>query len=423
MIRVEKLAIIIGLSDFGPGRALYLSKILQKLGFVTTILTNSNVYVKDNQSINRNVVTFNLNWINYNALLGRIIFYILFSLLCFLALLKTIIHSRFKQILIIARHPYPLSIIISLLAKRLTNNNNRQVKVVADVTDLWPESLLFMDDSFYVKFMIKVGIAINKRVYPRVDAIIVHNYPFKLYVEKVYLSEGKTIPITIIPHVIDLSRFRPMTKNEAISRLESLSHIDAELKQKLRTTTVIGYAGLISTTIGSELLPELIEQLKDDKFTFVIVGEGPFKRELIKFVKMRKINNVVFTGPFPHEVMTYVYNLFDVAVITSYFRARIAPTIYWLPKKIVEYSSCGIPTMYVGLSKIIDHLLKKYNAGLVIKPEEMGLKTIIRYLNKIISHYAYFSLNARRMAEEEFSLEKATESMRRLLDILSEHEN
>jgi len=422
MTRVEKLAFIIGLSDFGPGRALYLSKILQKLGFVTTILTNSNVYVKDNQGINRNVVTFNLNWINYNALLGRIIFYILFSLLCFLASLKTIIHSRFKQILIIARHPYPLSIIISLLAKRLTNNN-RQVKVVADVTDLWPESLLFMDDSFYVKFMIKVGIAINKRVYPRVDAIVVHNYPFKLYVEKVYLSEGKTIPITIIPHVIDLSRFRPMTKNEAISRLESLLRIDAELKQKLRSTTVIGYAGLISTTIGSELLLKLIEQLKDDKFTFVIVGEGPFKRELIKFVKMRKINNVVFTGPFPHEVMTYVYNLFDVAVITSYFRARIAPTIYWFPKKIVEYSSCGIPTMYVGLSKIIDHLLKKYDAGLVIKPEEMGLKTIMRYLNKIILHYAYFSLNARRMAEEEFSLEKATESMRRLLDILSEHEN
>jgi len=344
-----------------------------------------------------------------------------FSLLCFLALLKIITQSRFGEILIIARHPYPLSMVVSLIAKKLTNNNHRRVKVVADITDLWPESLLIMNDSFYAKFIMRVGMSINKYVYPRVDAIIVHNYALKLYVGKVYLLKEKTIPMTIIPHVVDLSEFRPMSKTEALFRLKSLWRIDPELEEKLKKTKVIGYAGLISNTIGSELLLKLIEQFKDDNFTFIIVGGGPFKQELFRFVKMMKIDNVVFAGPFPHEMMKYVYNLFDIAIITSYNKARIVPTIYWFPKKIVEYTSCGVPVIYFGFSRIIERLLREYAAGLVINPDE--IKTVARYIHNILSRSTHFSINARKMAEEEFSLEKAVKNMEKLLSSLSNNKN
>ena len=393
-----RLAIIIGIFDFSPGRALHLHHVLKSLNFQSIILTNRGIYIEQLPKHSTNIVTINLRWINYNNVLGRLLFYVFFAFLCFLKMFKYISTSREEQIFIIARHPYPFSILSSLMVKWMNIKKNKRIRIIADVTDLWPESLFFMSGSFYVRIFVNIGMAINRWVYPKVDVIITHNYPFKKYIESVYLSGRTSVPIVIIPHLIDLSKFKPINKDEALSILEKMRCIVPELKEKLRNKIVLGYTGLLSKTIGSDILLRLFEELKDDeKFVFFIVGEGPLKQEMIHIVKSRNMNNVIFAGPFPHDLMKYVINVFDIALVTSFQDPRHFSTRYWFPKKFVEYSACGKPIIYIGPSRVLYHYIKKYNSGFVI--ENIHDVSVKNYLYKILINMHKFAENSRKMSQ------------------------
>jgi glycosyltransferase involved in cell wall biosynthesis len=411
-----KLAIIIGIFDFSPGRALHLHHVLKSLNFQSIILTNRGIYIEQLPKPSTDIVTINLRWINYNNVLGRLLFYVFFAFLCFLKMFKYISTSREEQIFIIARHPYPFSILSSLMVKWMNIRKNKRIKIIADVTDLWPESLFFMSEHFNVRIFVKIGMAVNRWVYPKVDVIITHNYPFKKYIERVYLSGRTSTPIVIIPHLIDLSEFRPMNKDEALSMLEKMCCIVPELKEKLRNRIVLGYVGLISETIGSDILLRLFEELKDDeKFVFFVVGEGPLKQEMIHIVKSRNMNNVIFAGPYPHSLMKYVINVFDIALITSFQDPQHFATRYWFPKKFVEYSACGKPIIYIGPSKVLTHYIERYNSGCVI--ESIDHTSIRDTIYDVLKNIHEFAKNSRKMANC-FSLNVAKEEVAKLLYLI-----
>jgi len=411
-----RLAIIIGIFDFSPGRALHLHHVLKSLNFQSIILTNRGIYVEQLPKASTDIVTINLRWINYNNVLGRLLFYVFFAFLCFLKMFKYISTSREEQIFIIARHPYPFSVLSSLMVKWMNIRKNKRIRIIADVTDLWPESLFFMSGSFYVRIFVKIGMAVNRWVYPKVDVILTLNYPFKKYIERVYLSGRTSTPIVIIPHLIDLSEFRPMNKDEALSMLEKMRFIVPQVKEKLRTRIVLGYVGLISKTIGSDILLRLFEELKDDeKFIFFVVGEGPLKQEMIHIVKSRNMNNVIFAGPFPHDLMKYIINVFDIALVTSFQDPRYVSTRYCLPKKFVEYSACGKPIIYIGPSRVLSHYIKTYNSGYVVR--DINVHSIKSILHEMSIKFHELSRNSRKMAHC-FSYELARKKLSELFKLL-----
>jgi len=403
-----RLAIIIGIFDFSPGRALHLHHVLKSLNFQSIILTNRGIYVEQLPKASTDIVTINLRWINYNNVLGRLLFYVFFAFLCFLKMFKYISTSREEQIFIIARHPYPFSVLSSLMVKWMNIRKNKRIRIIADVTDLWPESLFFMSGSFYVRIFVKIGMAVNRWVYPKVDVILTLNYPFKKYIE--------STPIVIIPHLIDLSEFRPMNKDEALSMLEKMRFIVPQVKEKLRTRIVLGYVVLISKTIGSDILLRLFEELKDDeKFIFFVVGEGPLKQEMIHIVKSRNMNNVIFAGPFPHDLMKYIINVFDIALVTSFQDPRYVSTRYCLPKKFVEYSACGKPIIYIGPSRVLSHYIKTYNSGYVVR--DINVHSIKSILHEMSIKFHELSRNSRKMAHC-FSYELARKKLSELFKLL-----
>jgi len=100
---LSRVAIIIGLFDFSPGRALHLYRILKSLNHHSIILTNRGIYVEQLSKPSTDIVTINLRWINYSNVLGRLLFYVFFAFLCFLKMFKYISTVRAEQIFIIAR--------------------------------------------------------------------------------------------------------------------------------------------------------------------------------------------------------------------------------------------------------------------------------------------------------------------------------
>jgi len=328
-------------------------------------------------------------------------------------MLKIIVSEKSERVLIITRHPYPLSTFAALTVKRIAGRQDRKIIVIADITDLWPESLTFMSENLFSKMLQLIGICLNRVVYKRCDYIIVHNCYYKEYVWKIYLEgQIERDRIFVIPHLVDTREFTPLTKREAINNLRK--YLDHHLIQEIFTKVVVGYSGLISNTIGSDVLAKIFQLFKNDnRLIFLIVGEGPLKQKLVNYVKQNNIKNVWFIGPFPHRLMKYVINLFDIAIITSYHEKLIAPSIYWFPKKLVEYSACGKPILFIGISKFIKDALHKYNAGVSIHPLE--IHKMVQYLNHIISNYTYLSRNSRRLAEQNFGLQIIATKLQRLM--------
>jgi glycosyltransferase involved in cell wall biosynthesis len=412
MVRRMRIILLSG-SDFEIGRGLHIAKILKSQGADLVIITNEPVYLrssevgKEERKFGVRVLRFKLPFAKalHFSILGRLMFYILFMFETFIRSLRFISYVN----VIYSRGPHPFTDIVSILLKKI----RKRIIVISDVTDLWPESLLFANKSPYARLTIKIGMIVNKWVYPKVDVIITHNYPFKKYIERVYLSGRMSTPIVIIPHLIDLSEFRPMNKDEALSMLEKMCGTVPELKEKLRNRIVLGYVGLISKTIGSDILLRLFEELKDDeKFVFFVVGEGPLKQEMIHIVKSRNMNNVIFAGPFPHDLMKYVINVFDIALITSFQDPRHFSTRYCLPKKFVEYSACGKPIIYIGPSRVLFHYIKKYNSGFVI--ENIHDISIKDTLYKILINIHKFAENSRKMSQC-FSYNLAKKELGKLL--------
>jgi hypothetical protein len=414
MVRRMQIILLSG-SDFEIGRGLHIAKILESQGANVIVITNQPVYLylsevsKEERKIGIKILRFKLPFAKalHFSILGRLMFYILFMFEIFIRSLRFISYVD----VIYSRGPHPFTDIVSILLKKI-----KKIIIISDVTDLWPESLLFAKRSLSAQLIIRIGMIINKWVYPQVDAIVTHNYPFKKYIEKVYLSGRVSIPVIVIPHMIDIHEFNIMSKNQALTKLDGVCNISSELKDKIRGKIVIGYAGLISETIGSGMLLKLFEELKnDDRFLFLIIGEGPLKQEIIRFVKSRDINNVIFMGPFPHNLMKYIINLFDIALITSFQDSQHFATRYCFPKKFVEYSACGKPIIYIGPSRVLSHYIKTYNSGYVVR--DIRAHSIKSILHEMSIKFHELSRNSRKMAHC-FSYEVARKKLSELLKLL-----
>jgi len=410
--RIKNIIIVTG-SDFSPGRAFYISKALELLGFESKVLTHEPIY-QDKESMFEKInlrkgkvlkVKIPFARALYSSIVGRLAVYTVFSLLAFIKLLKFLNNVN----VVYSRGPHPFTDFVSVLVKDF----RKGIKVVSDITDLWPESLTFMSENLFSKILQLIGICLNRVVYKRCDYIIVHNRYFKEYVWRIYLKGRiRRNRILVIPHVVDTKEFIPLTKQEAVNHLRK--YLDDYLVHQILTKVVVGYSGLISNTIGSDILLKMFKLFEDDnRIFFLIIGEGPLKQELINFVKQNNIKNVVFAGPFPHKLMKYVINLFDIAIITSYHKKIITPSIYWFPKKFVEYAACGKPIIFIGLSKFIREKIQKYEAGMTIYP--FKINDINDQINEIIQHYSEFSTNSREMATKEFDYFEALRIFQEIL--------
>ncbi|MEM2261527.1 MAG: glycosyltransferase [Ignisphaera sp.] len=294
--------------------------------------------------------------------------------------------------------------------------NDKRIIIIADITDLWPESFTFMSKNFLVTLSMYLTRALNYIFYPKIDGLITHNKHYEVYIKNVYFIKKKDIPVVIIPHLVDLSFFRPMQKIEALLRVNK--YFTKKETSIILNSFVIGYSGLISESIGSDLLIPITKEIinKNKQTSFLIVGEGPFKQKILSKIKGE---NLIIKGPFPYYLINYILNLFDLGVITSYYRERSPATLYWCPKKLGEYAACGKPIIYIGYSKPISSLIKEYNCGIIIEPE--SLDYLAEYFDKIKENYKNLSNGALKMAEMEFSLKSAKIKMEQFLARFSEN--
>ena len=128
-------------------------------------------------------------------------------------------------------------------------------------------------------------------------------------VEKLLSSYKIISPISVIPTGIDLSKFtekKDDIKIQSIKRNLGISE----------NNFIIGFVGRVAKEKNLDELFDIYNKIEKDNITLMIVGDGPYKEELIKKSKAIK-KQIVFTSMIEPKDIHHYYKCFDIFMSCS----------------------------------------------------------------------------------------------------------
>lgn len=229
----------------------------------------------------------------------------------------------------------------------------RNIPVVLDVRDLWPEAAV---STGYLKRGLLAYWAEKKSEYLYKMAIkILVNSPALLEILRCQyaLPDEK---LEYLANGADLEFFA-----------QKIDHSFVERQYNLYDKFVVLYTGLLGYAQAPEVMVQAANLLKDNKdIVFLIIGTGPLASALKIQAKKLKLTNVIFTGLRPHEEMPQYVSLADVCLIPYKNQETFQNN---LPSKMFDYLAAGKP-MIINLEGEASRIILEAQAGLLVKPED-----------------------------------------------------
>lgn len=265
------------------------------------------------------------------------------------------------------------------------------------------ESRKFYHIYFQLPYLAEWTEKLNLRL---ADAIITVSEELKSF----YVKKGiPTDKIYVIPNGANVSKFYPVPEKKPLPGLEQNNKV------------VIGFIGTFNKWHGISALKvtiETISKLKEN-VKFLLIGDGPLKVELEKYVIHNDINDsVTFTGIVPHEKIPDYITAMDI-VLAPYPRLDF---FYFSPLKIFEYMSSAKAVIATKIGQIKEIIQDGVN-GFLYEPDnqhELIEKLLLLIENKnlrlkfgqearqtIIEHYTW-TKNAEKVSEICLSFLKRT---------------
>lgn len=403
--------VLVGGSDFGLGRGLYLAKALSLLGLKVTMITNKPVYTPTQHhqrdlplDVNIKVMDFRIPFARtlYRSVLGRLIVYVTFTIVSFVWMLRVVPRPK----ILYSRGPHPFTEISCIFYKWF----KRDVKIISDTTDLWPDTLEYVKMNCVLKFvLIAIGHSVNYLAYSKVDAIVTLNDIMGKILEERFQRD-----VYVIYGSIDLDKFKPIDKKNALEALprEVSSIIDGKF--------VVLYAGIMGTFQDPLVIADIGEQIQDEcrDVVFAVVGSGPLKQELQETVQKKSLSNVLILDAAPHELMPFIYNIADLTLLPPPLLSVPGMYKYFilaLPKKFIEYAACGKPILCMTPPCIASKLCLEWNAGYHVLPQDIRKAvSVIKALKENKKLKEQLSKNARQLAKGLFSTESTAAALKKV---------
>ena len=204
-----------------------------------------------------------------------------------------------------------------LIARRL------KTPFVFEVRDLWPESLVAVGARKGLVYWCFDRLA--SYLYSSADRVIVLARGVKDHLERRGVPSDK---IVYVPNGVDTEAVTPpKTRDDAIAGPMTLV-----------------YAGAHGPANGLDVLLRAAEILADDeRFRFLLVGDGPAKNELMSLARERALGNVEFRDPVSKPELVRVLNDSDAGLMllrdATLFRFGVSPN------KLFDYLAAGLPVV------------------------------------------------------------------------------
>lgn len=272
-------------------------------------------------------------------------------------------------------------------AAKFCKKNN--IRYIIDIQDLWPEAfkMIFkmpiINDIIFMPFKFIVD-----RIYKSADEICAVS---ETYVNRAFQSNRKKIRGHIVFLGTELAAFDENVRRNLIERTDN--------------QIWIAYCGTLGSSYDITCVIEalyLLEKKGVKSLRFIIMGDGPKKKEFEKIAE-NKCVDAVFTGNLPYEQMCGLLSACDIAV--NPITRSAAQSII---NKHADYAASGLPVISTQENKEYRKLVHDYEMG--INCGSSAAKEVAEKLQKLIENPELrikMGNNSRKCAEEKFDRAKA----------------
>lgn len=225
---------------------------------------------------------------------------------------------------------------------------------VFELRDLWPESIKAvgaMRESRLLSWL----EALELFLYRHSDHIVSVTNSFRENLVSRGIPRAK---ISVTMNGVDLSRFRPQPRDEALAHSLGLSG-----------KFCVGYVGTLGMAHGLSTVVEtarmLLGRSDAQSIHFLLLGDGSEKERLKILCRDNGITNVTFLDSVRRSEVARYWSLLDLAVV-HLKRQPLFETV--IPSKLFECMAMGIPVLH-GVAGESAELVTKEGFGLVFEPE------------------------------------------------------
>ncbi len=219
----------------------------------------------------------------------------------------------------------------------------------------------------------------------------------------------KTPPIQIIPCCADIDHFKIAEKEEKIVNRQKLN-----IKEN---TLVIGYLGSLGTWYMQNEMLDFFVELKKVKpscvFLFV-TNDNEINIRKEAALKNIESNSIIVKSAKRNEVPAFIscfnFGLFFIKPL--YSKKGSSPT------KLAELLACGVPVITNTGIGDVDEIISANNCGILIS--EFSKKSYAVAIDEIVKFEKISQKDFRRVAIDNFSLEKGISSYAKIYSYLSE---
>jgi glycosyltransferase involved in cell wall biosynthesis len=228
----------------------------------------------------------------------------------------------------------------------------KRARWVLEIRDLWPGSISAVG-AMRSRWVIRALEALETWAYRTADLVVPVTASAGRHVESCGVPRAK---IRVVMNGVDLGRFHALTPDKELAR--SLA---------LEGKFVAGYLGTHGMAHPLETVLEAARRLQhDQRITFMMVGDGAAREDLLRQRDRFGLNNVLMLGQQPKPRMPALWSLCDVALVLLR-RSPVLDTA--LPSKMLEAMAMGRPIIVAAEGETRD-LVASAGAGLLVTPED-----------------------------------------------------
>ncbi len=297
------------------------------------------------------------------------------------------------DVIFVTSPPFPALASAWLLSKI------KRVPLILDIRDIWPDSAVSVG-------MMKKGLLFKflqwweKKFYRSAEKIVVNAKGIGKR-----LTKEKEVPeekIEFLPNGAEISMFDPEADGKELNK-----------EFNIEAKFLVLFTGLIGLAQDPGVIVEAAKILKDERdITFLIVGDGPKRKECLRLIDKHNLGNIIMPGSYPREEMPKFVARADACLATHKKDDLFKDVI---PSKIFDYMAGARPVIINSQGEGA-RIIKEAECGINIKPgspQEMA-DAILRFYHNYDMARDY-GKNGRGYAEEHFAKKKIAEKLRNLL--------
>jgi glycosyltransferase involved in cell wall biosynthesis len=204
----------------------------------------------------------------------------------------------------------------------------------------------------------------------------------------------------------DISERFPNVRRYHLSNGVDVERFTPARRSKTARERLGGVGKCVAIYAGLHGLAQRLDQILDAAFRlqhlenliFVLVGDGPQKKELVSRAKAMGLENVLFLDPLPSEAMPEVLSSADIALVPLGAQLRGA-----VPSKLYEAMGVGVAVVLAADGEPAS-IVRESNAGVVVMPNDAeALAGAVERLAKSPEERLRMGRNGRRTAVETYN--------------------